>query len=130
MKTITICGKKYEIACDGTTHFNFKRIFKDGIFKKIDILYKFNQRQALLANEFISENKQISNEELEKGLSLAMLQDLDDFIEAVTEITYILCYTANQKIGSYEEWLKGIEKINTNDDWIVEVTEIAVDCFC
>ena len=55
---------------------------------------------------------------------------LDDFIEAITEIAYICCYTANEKIGSYEEWLRGIPRINTNDDWIVEVTEFAVDCFC
>ena len=130
MKTITICGKEYPIDCNGLTQFTFKKIFKKGIFKNIDIINAFHTKQVMLAKEFIEENKAISDEELVKKLSLSMVTDLDDFIEAITEITYICCYTANEKIGSYEDWLKGIPRINTNDDWIVEVTEFAVDCFC
>lgn len=130
MKTITICDKEYEIDCNALAPFNFKKIFKKGIWKDIEVINDFNQKQVLLANKYISENKKIEDEELVKRLSLSMLPDLDDFIEAITEIAYICCYTANEKIGSYEEWLRGIPRINTNDDWIVEVTEFAVDCFC
>lgn len=130
MKTITICGKEYEVACNGLTHYLFKKTFNKGIFKDIEVMNNFNNKQVVLANQFISDNKKIEDEELIKKLSLSMLPDIDDFIEAVTEVTYILCYTANENIGSYEEWLKNIPKINTNDDWIVEVTEFAVDCFC
>ena len=130
MKTITICGKEYEIACNGLTQFNFKKLFKKGIWKDIEVINNFNQRQVMFASQYISENDKIEDKELIKKLSLSMLPDLDAFIEAVTEIAYICCYTANEQIGSYEDWLKGIPKINTNDDWIVEVTEFAVDCFC
>lgn len=130
MKTITICGKEYPIDCNALTQFNFKKIFGVGIFSKMDILYKFQQKQTMIANQSIEKNKNISDEELVKNLSVAMLTDLDDFIEAISQIAYICCYTANEKIGSYEDWLKGIKRINTNDDWIVEVTEFAVDCFC
>ena len=36
----------------------------------------------------------------------------------------------NEKIPEYEIWLKSIESLKITDDWIVEVTEFAVDCFC
>lgn len=130
MKTITICDKEYEIDCNALTQFNFKKIFNKGIFKNIGIINNFYSKQTILTNQFIAENKLISDKELVKKLSISMLPDLDDYIEAVTEIAYICCYTANENIGSYEIWLKGIPRINTNDEWIVEVTEFAVDCFC
>lgn len=59
-----------------------------------------------------------------------MTDDIDDYIEVVTRLAYICIYTADENICSYEEWLKSIDKINTNDEWIVEVTEFAVNCFC
>lgn len=130
MKTITICDKQYEIDCNALTQFNFKKIFNKGIFKNISIINSFYSKQTLLANQFLSENKSITDKELIKKLSIAMLQDLDEYVEAVTEIAYICCYTANEKIGNYETWLKGIKRIKTNDKWIVEVTEFAVNCFC
>ena len=130
MKTITICDKQYDIDCNALTQLNFKRIFNKGIFKNISIINSFYSKQTLLANQFLTENKLITDKELIKKLSIAMLPDLDEYVEAVTEIAYICCYTANEKIGNYETWLKGIKRINTNDEWIVEVTEFAVDCFC
>lgn len=130
MKTITICDKEFLIDCNAYTQFNFKKIFGKGIFKNIGIIKDFYTKQTLLTKKYSDENESLSEEELVKRLSLEMIPDLDDYIEAVTEIAYICCYTANEKIGSFEEWLKGIKQINTNDEWIVEVTEFAVDCFC
>ena len=37
MKTITICGKEYSIACNAYTRFEYKRIFNKGIFEDIGI---------------------------------------------------------------------------------------------
>lgn len=131
MKTITICGKEYPIACNALTEILFKKIFGVDILQRIDVIYKFTQKQTTFANQFISDNKDITDTELVSKLSVLMLPDLGEFKLAVTEIGYICCYTANKKIGSYEEWLAGIDKpISSNDDWIVEVTELAVDCFC
>jgi len=130
MRTITIYDKEFDIDCNALTQIEFKKIFKKGIFKDIEIIYNFYTKQLLFTNQYISENKNIKDKEIVKKLSVSMLADLDDFIEAITEVAYICCYTANSKIGTYEQWLKGIGKISTNDDWIVEVTELAVDCFC
>ena len=131
MKTITICGKEYPIDCKAITELYFKQFFGIDIMKRIKVIYDFLQKQTMISNQIIAENKEISDKQLIKEVSLAMLEDLGEFKFAVTEIAYICCYTANKKIGSYEEWLTGIDKpISSNDDWIVEVTELAVDCFC
>ena len=59
-----------------------------------------------------------------------MQGDIDDFIITITKIAWILIYTANEEIDEYEKWLKSIKKIDVQEDWISEVTEFAVDCFC
>ena len=52
------------------------------------------------------------------------------FVEAATRIAYIMIFTANKNVEEYENWLENITTIKTNDEWIVEVTEFAVNCFC
>ena len=59
-----------------------------------------------------------------------MMEHLDDFIDVIERIAYILIYSANDKIESFENWLKAIEKIDLSDKWIQEVTEVAVSSFC
>jgi len=59
-----------------------------------------------------------------------MLDDIDLFAEAATRIAYIMIHTANEKVEEYEEWLRNIPSLKTNDEWIAEVTEFAVSCFC
>ena len=83
-----------------------------------------------MANQLKKENPNITEAEITVKLSRLMLKTIDNYIEAVTRIAYICCYTANEKIGEYEDWLRDIKRIKTTDDWIVEVTEFAVDCFC
>jgi len=41
-----------------------------------------------------------------------MMDSLDDFIDVIEKIAYILIYTANPEIESFEKWLINIEKIN------------------
>lgn len=130
MKQIEIDGNKYDIDCNALTYINFRKKFNRGIFEDIDVIQKFLTMQVLQANQLKEKNPKISEAEIVKQLSNLMLKVLDEYIEAVTRIAYICCYTANEKIGEYEDWLKNIKKINTNDSWIVEVTEFAVDCFC
>lgn len=130
MKQIEIDGNTYDIDCNALTYINYRKKFNRGIFEDIDIIQRFVTMQVLQANQLKEENPEIDKEEMVKQLSNLMLKVLDEYIEAVTRIAYICCFTANEKIGDYEDWLKGIKRINTNDKWIVEVTEFAVGCFC
>lgn len=128
MKTITICDKEYEIACTAFTRFQYKTIFGKGIFADIKILNEFSNKQEKLIKELREKN--VPDEEIEKEINLMMMESLDDFIDVIERMAYILIYTANNKIGSFEEWLKGIEKIDLSASWIGEVTELAVSSFC
>lgn len=130
MKKIDICGKEYEIDCNALTYIQYRKIFNRGIFQDIEIIENFVSLQVLIADKIKKENPEISDSEITKQLSRTMLTNIDEYIEAVTRITYICIYTANKKVGNYEEWLTKIKRINTTDKWIVEVTEFAVSCFC
>lgn len=128
MKTITICDKEHEIACNAFTRFQYKTIFGKGIFADIKILNEFSRKQEQLRKEL--KDKKVSEEEIENQINLMMMENLDDFIDVIERMAYILIYTANNKVGSFEDWLKGIDKIDLSANWISEVTELAVNSFC
>ena len=72
----------------------------------------------------------MSDEEIENEINKSMMENLDDFIDVIERIAYILIYTANNQVEGFEEWLKGITKIDLSESWIGEVTEFAVSSFC
>lgn len=131
MKKVDICGKEFDIDCNAFTYVEYRKKFKDnGIFEDFETINNFTTMQVLLTAELKAKNPDITEAEIVKETSRQLIKYMDEYIEALTRIAYICCYTANQKIGEYEEWLKGLTRINTNDMWIVEVTELAVNCFC
>lgn len=131
MKKIDICGKEFHIDCNAFTYVEYKKKFKNnGIFEDFQTISNFTTMQILLTSELKSKNPEITETEIIKETSRQMMKYLDDYVEAITRVGYICCYTANPKIKDYEEWLKDLKRINTNDMWIVEVTELAVNCFC
>lgn len=130
MRTITICGKEHEIDCNALTYVKYREKFKRGIFDDIKILQNFLNKQVMLANELKKENPDLDDTLIISSLSSLMLDDMDLFAVAATRIAYIMIYTANEKVEEYEEWLRNIPSLKTNDEWIAEVTEFAVTCFC
>lgn len=130
MKQIVIEGNSYDIDCNALTYILHKRLFNKGIMQDVYVLQNYVIIQTLKANEFKEKFSEITEEQLENKISNFMSDYIDDFIEAVTRITYTLMYTANDKIKSYDDFLRGIKNLKIDDDWIVEVTELAVDCFC
>lgn len=130
MKTITICDKEYPIECNAFTYIQYRKIFNRGIFEDIQILKDYLVTQTVTSIKLKEENPKITETELSVKVSEIMMTKLDTFIEAITRTAYILIYCANEKIEDYETFLKGIKSFKIDDDWIVEVTEFAVDCFC
>ncbi len=128
MKTITICGKEYNIDCNALTYVKYKSIFKSGILKDMQYIENYLIKQAVIAKQ-LDEKKMSETEKISK-LSEYMINDTDEFVTKITQLAWILMYTADNKIESYENWLSGITKFNITDDWISEVAEFAVDCFC
>lgn len=128
MKQITICDKEFEIDCNAFTRFQYKKVFNKGIFEDIKVLNEFSEKQEKIRKELEEQNA--SEEEIQKAINNSMMESLDDFIDVIEKIAYILIYTANPKIETFENWLKGIKKIDLSANWISEVTELAVNSFC
>lgn len=130
MKTIVIDGNKYNIECNALTYIQYKKIFNKGIFADMDIIKDYLVKQTLKANELKEKYPQMSEQEIDTQVGNYMNNYIDDFIEVITRIAYILIYSANEKIEEYENWLRKIKSFKIDDDWVAEVTELAVDCFC
>ena len=128
MKQIEIASKIYDIDCNAFTRFQYKSIFKRGIFEDIKVLNDYSDKQEELRKKLKAENK--TDEEIEKEIGSAMMDDLDNFLDVIERIAYILIFTANNKVGSFEDWLKSIKKIDLSEKWVSEVTEFAVSSFC
>ncbi len=130
MKTIVIDGNEYNIECNALTYIQYKKVFNKGIFADMDIIKDYLVRQTLKANELKEKYPQMSEQEIDTQVGNYMNNYIDDFIEVITRIAYILIYSANEKIEEYENWLRKIKSFKIDDDWVAEVTELAVDCFC
>ena len=130
MKQIVIEGNSYDIECNALTFVLHKRLFDKGIMQDMHILQNYLITQTIKSNEIKTKFPKLSNTEINNQVANFMNDYIDDFIEAITRIAYTLMYTANEKIAKYEDFLRSIKNFKIDDDWIVEVTEFAVDCFC
>lgn len=130
MQTIKICDKEYPIECNAFTYVKYKQLFGIGIFEDAQTLETVLVKQKIAGETIKNENPNISDEELEIRLSNILKEDIDDFFSSATRIAYAFIYSADSKIATYEEWLKSIKHLSIDDNWIVEVTELAVKCFC
>ena len=130
MKQVKIDGNTYDVDCNALTYVLHKRIFNRGIMQDIRIIQNYLITQTIEANKLKNQFPELSESELDDRISKFMNNYIDEFIEAITRIAYTLIYTANDKIASYDNFLRNIKKFKIDDDWIVEVTELAVNCFC
>ncbi len=129
MKTIVIDEKNYNIDCNALTYIKYQSFFKTGIIKDMQVIENYIIKQTLIAQK-LEEEKGITEEEKATRISSYMSNDIDEFITKITQLAWILIYTADNKVEGYEKWLSQISKFKVNDDWIVEVAEYAVNCFC
>ena len=128
MKEILICDKYYKIDANAYTYVEYKNIFKRGIFTDIQIIKLFFAKQA--EEIHLLKEKGVSEKDIEIELQKGLLSYVDDFIGAITRLAYIFIYTADNTIKDYEDFLKEIPKLSIDDEWVIEVTEFAVDKFC
>ena len=128
MKKIEICGKEYPIECSAYSYVKFVNFFNKSMTEDIQILKDYLVRQTIISKQVAEKN--LSDQERIAFVSEYMQKYVGEFISSITRITWMMIYTANKEIEEYENWLKSIKKFNIDDDWIVEVAEIAVDCFC
>ena len=129
MRTILIDKKEYKIDCNALTYVKYKDIFNRGILNDIQFIREFLTKKQIM--EEALKEADMKADEINTTVSSLLIKDLDSFVEIITKIAYIMIYSFDNKtIDKYENWLKEIKKLKISDDWIAEVTEFAVDCFC
>nr|DAO48128.1 MAG TPA: hypothetical protein [Caudoviricetes sp.] len=130
MKTIKIGNKEYKYDCNAYTYILFKKVFNRSIFDDLRVLQEYLIKQAIILNDIKQKVPNITEKELESNITRLMMEDnIEKFVESATRIVYILIKEYND-IDEYEDWLRTVPPLKINDDWIVEVAEFAVNCFC
>lgn len=128
MNKIKICDVEYEIDANAYTYFQFKQVFGRGIFQDIQILKEFFSKRIEKILEL--KEQKLSEKEIEKAVEKELLLQAENYIDAITRIAYIFIYTVNENFKSYKDFLKDIPRLSIDDDWVAEVTELAVEKFC
>lgn len=126
-KVITIDGKEYNISCTAYTRFLYKKTFGTGIMADLKTLSDISTKQDEYRKEL--KKKKLTNEEIDLQVNNMFLDNIDDFVDIIEKLAYILVLTANPNFGSYEDFLKGIETIDLSSPWVSEVTELTVGSF-
>lgn len=128
MKVIEIEGKEYELESSAFSYIKYQSFFKSSMTKDLQFMQVYLAKQHVYTERL--KKSKLSEEEIAEEISKLLIDETDEFIKIITQLAWIMMYTANQKIEDYDTFLKSLKNFNISDKWISEVTELAVDCFC
>ena len=121
-----IGSKEYELFTSAFAMFLYKKEFKTGIMADIGRLQEFTTVQEQITKE----NEGKPQEEIDAAVGLALMPQMDSFMEVAFRMAYIFIKCANPNVASFDDWTKEVENFSFQDKWVMEVTELAVDSFC
>lgn len=102
-KIITISGKEYTMKSSAYTQFKYKNDTGRRMLQDLQELAK-----------------------LQDASQDDMINGLDDLTEIVLKMAYVMIEEADSsQVKGYDEFLKSIENLYENTDWISEVIELA-----
>lgn len=102
-KVIKISGKDYTMKSSAYTQFKYRDMTGRRMLKDLQDISK-----------------------LQDADEAAMIEGIDDIAEIVLKMAYVMIEEADAtQVKSYEEFLKEIENLYENTDWISEVIELA-----
>ena len=102
-KTITICGKEYNMKSSAYTQFKYKNETGRKLLEDIQQLTK-----------------------LQDASQDDLMSNVDDLFDIVLRITYIMIDEADSsQVTSYEDFLKGLDGLLDNQSWLEEVITLA-----
>jgi|GEM_PF-3482053 len=102
-KIINIGGKDYTIQSSALTQFKYRDMTGRKLMQDINKIKDLRE----------------DNDDI--------LAIIDDFLEILLQITYVMIVEAdNNQVGSFEEFLKNIEKMFDETKWVDEVIDLAV----
>lgn len=101
-KIVTISGKEYSMKSSAYTQFKYK-----------------NDTGRKLLND-IQEIAKLKDKDLENNLG-----DIDDLTEILLKMAYVMIEEADStQVSNYEEFLKGLDGLYENTDWVNEIIEL------
>ena len=105
-KIINIDGKEYTLKSSAFTQFAYKDMTGRSLLKDLQSMINV-----------------VSKENIEKDMSV-----LEEFIEPILDMTYIMLNEADEKqVGSKEDFLKNVECLYDDWYWIEDVILLAVN---
>ena len=104
-KIINLSGKEYTIKSSAYTQFKYK-----------------NDTGRNFLNDLLDIQNNVSGKE-----ESVMIQELDKFLDTLLRLTYVMIEEADKtQVNTYDEFLKSIDSLFSNTDWIGEVIEVGI----
>lgn len=104
VKTITISGKEYKMKSSAYTQFKYKNDTGRKMLKDLEDLTKLQNEGSLFA-----------------------LDTLDEISDVILKMAYTMIEEADpSQVKGYDEFLKSIENLLENTDWMIQVIELAI----
>lgn len=121
MKKIKISEKEYNIDFNAYTYLLYRQIFNMNIFDDIAVIRLYFNKQIKLAEE-------IENGIVETNITF---DEIENFLISVSRLCYIGIYSAvNENFMNYKDFMKELPKLTVDEEWVIEVTGLAVEKFC
>lgn len=114
VKTIKIGDKSYDMKSSAFTIFAYKDKMGSDLLSDIKNIQKDCQRM-----------EKLSNEESEESYIDALLP----IIEKTLKLAYIMICEQDKNFKGYDDWLKELDNLMENQDWIMEVLELGTTPF-
>lgn len=115
LKTVKIGSKEYNMKSSAWTPIKYKMDYGTDLLKDISKLNKLN--------------KEISKLKTKDEKEEAWMSEFSGFLEMAYKIAYVMITEYDKTFKSYEEWLKEIDNVFSNENWILEVMECAMSTF-
>lgn len=114
IKTIKIGENSYDMKSSAYTMFKYKNETGRDLLKDINSI---NTKYSYITK--LSEDEQDS----------AWMEEITGIIENVLRLAYVMIVEQNKEFKSYDEWLKELDGMLENQEWVMEVLELGMSPF-
>ena len=115
LKTVKIGSNEYNMKSSAYTPLKYRMDYGTDLLKDIGRLNKLNNDISKLKTKAEKEE--------------AWMSEFSGFLEMAYRIAYVMITEYDPGFKSYEDWLKGIDNVFSNENWILEVMECAMSTF-
>lgn len=129
VKTITLGDKTYNMKSSAYTAFAYED-FTEGRKMLADVKTLWNLKKGI--EKFNPEENATEEEKqkLQEESTLYVMDHINDIVRLGLSLAYVMIHEQDAKqIDSYDEWLKSLDTLFDNVDWIKEVLDCAMSTF-